>query len=271
MATASANGRKSIFITGAASGIGLGAAKRFAREGWFVGLSDIDKAGLKAALEAIGPGNGMTVELDTRDRNQWAKALAAFGKASGGRMDVLLNNAGIARYGFLEEQSPEEGDLQIDINVKGVVNGARAGLDLLKATPGSTLINVASCAGLFGSPRMAIYAATKFAVRGLSEALEAEFGRFGIAVRCIMPWFVDTPILNAGAQGTNLKITDAIREGGSPVYTVEEASQVIWDAAQGKDGKLNYIVGKAGRDMAFMLRWMPGAVRKRLKSLAATS
>ena len=155
--------------------------------------------------------------------------------------------------------------------MKGVVNGARAGLDLLKATPGSTLINVASCAGLFGAPRMAIYAATKFAVRGLSEALEAEFARFGVAVRCIMPWFVDTPILNAGATGTNMKITDAIREGGSPVYTVEEAAQVIWDAAQGKGNKLNYIVGKAGRDLALTLRFMPNAVRKRLKALATAT
>jgi NADP-dependent 3-hydroxy acid dehydrogenase YdfG len=261
MALASANGRKSIFITGAASGIGLGAARRFAREGWFVGLADIDKT----ALAAIGSGNGITLDLDVRDRSQWTRAMTAFAKVSGGRMDVLLNNAGIARYGFLEEQSPEEGDLQIDINVKGVVNGARAGLDLLKATAGSTLINVASCAGLFGAPRMAIYAATKFAVRGLSEALEAEFSRFGVAVRCVMPWFVDTPILNAGSQGSNLKITDAIREGGSAVYTVEEAAQVIWDAAQGKGGKLNYIVGKAGRDIAFAARFMPGSVRKRLK------
>jgi NAD(P)-dependent dehydrogenase (short-subunit alcohol dehydrogenase family) len=271
MATASADGRRSIFITGGASGIGLGAARRFVREGWFVGLADIDKPGLKAALAEIGPGNGVTLDLDVRDLKQWEKAMAAFAKASGGRLDVLLNNAGIARYGYLEEQSPEEGDLQIDINVKGVVNGARAGLELLKATPGSTLINVASCAGLFGAPRMAIYAATKFAVRGLSEALEAEFARFGVAVRCIMPWFVDTPILNAGATGTNMKITDAIREGGSPVYTVEEAAQVIWDAAQGKGGKLNYIVGKAGRDLALTLRFMPNAVRKRLKALATAS
>lgn len=268
MVTASANGRKSIFITGGASGIGLGAARRFAREGWFVGLADIHKAGLKAALAEIGPDNGVTLDLDVRDLKQWETALAAFAKASGGRLDVLLNNAGIARYGYLEEQSVEEGDLQIDINIKGVVYGARAGLDLLKATPGSTLVNVASCAGLFGAPRMAIYSATKFAVRGLTESLEAEFGRFGVAVRCVMPWFVDTPILNAGATGTNLKITDAIREGDSPVYTVEEAAQVIWDAAHGKGDKLNYIVGKAGRDVAFMLRLMPGTLRKRFKALA---
>ncbi|MFN3857503.1 MAG: SDR family oxidoreductase [Caulobacter sp.] len=269
MATASGAGRKSIFITGGASGIGLGAAKRFAREGWFVGLADIDKAGMKAALAEIGPDNGVALELDVRDRDQWDKAIAAFGKASGGRLDVLLNNAGIARYGYLEEQSPEEGDLQIDINVKGVINGARAGLDLLKATPGSVLVNIASCAGLFGAPRMAIYAASKFAVRGLSEALDAEFARFGVKVRCVMPWFVDTPILNAGSQGSNLKIADAIREGGSEVYTVEDAAQVIWDAVHGE--KLNYLVGKAARQLAFGVRFMPGSIRKRLRGLATAS
>ncbi len=86
-----------------------------------------------------------------------------------------------------------------------------------------------------------------------------------------MPWFVDTPILNAGASGTNMKITDAIREGGSPVYTVEEAAQVIWDAAHGKGGKLNYIVGKAGKDIAFMLRLMPGMIRKRFKTLSTAN
>jgi NAD(P)-dependent dehydrogenase (short-subunit alcohol dehydrogenase family) len=262
---AEANGRKAIFITGAASGIGLGVARHFAGRGWFVGLADIDTAGLKRALAEIGPDNGSIHSLDVRDKAGWTKALAAFGKLTGGRLDILLNNAGIARYGFLEEQSPDEADLQVDINVKGVINGARAGLEMLKATPGSNLINVASCAGLFGAPRMSVYSATKFAVKGLSEALDVEFARFGVGVKCIMPWFVDTPILNAGSQGTNAKIADTIREGGSAVYTVEEAAQVIWDAAQSKE--LHHVVGKAGKQMRFAVRFMPGSVRKRLRGL----
>ncbi len=260
-----ATSRKAIFITGAASGIGLAAAKRFSQEGWFVGLADIDAAGLKAAQAALGPDNASVHRLDVRDRKAWQKELAAFGKATGGRMDALLNNAGIAHFGFFEDQTDDEADRQIDINIKGVVNGARAGLPLLKATPGSTLINVASCAGLFGAPKMAVYSATKFAVKGLSEALDVEYARHGVAVRCIMPWFVDTPILQAGSQGSNENITDSIRQSGSEVYTVEEASDVIWQSVQGKD--LHWIVGKAGKRMGFAARFMPGSVRKQLKAL----
>jgi len=259
-------GRKAIFITGAASGIGLAAARRFAREGWFVGLADIDAAGLKAALAELGKANASTHKLDVRDRPGWDKAVADFLAASGGRMDALLNNAGIASYGFFEEQSDDELDRQIDINIKGVVNGARAGLEALKATLGSTLINVSSCAGLYGAPKLAVYCATKFAVRGLSEALDIEFARHGVKVRCIMPWFVDTPILQAGSAGSNVKMSDSIREGGQPVYTVEEAADVIWNSLSSKD--LHNLVGKAAKQLRFAARFMPGAVRKQLKAMA---
>ena len=263
-----ANGRKAIFITGAASGIGLGAAKRFASEGWFVGLSDIDEAGLQAALAQIGPDNGATFKLDVRDAKAWTNALVAFAKPTDGKLDVLLNNAGIANFGFFEDQTDEEADRQIDINVKGVIHGARAGLPLLKGVKGATLINVASCAGLFGAPKMAIYCASKFPVRGLSESLDIEWARHGVAVRCIMPWFVETPILQAGSQGSNEKIADVIRQGGSPVYTVDEAADVIWRAAQ-PGHVLHWIVGKAGKRMQFATRFMPGSVRKQLMKASA--
>ena len=255
-----ANGRPSIFITGAASGIGLATAKRFAAEGWFIGLSDVNEAALAAALEAIGSRNGMTVALDVRDRTQWAEAIDAFSKASGGRCDVLLNNAGIARYGWFETITPEEADLEIDINIKGVINGAYAGLELLKATKGSSLINVSSCAGIYGPPRLAVYGATKFAVRGLSEALDAEFSRFGVAVKCIMPWFVETPILDAGALKTNASIRDML--ASQTVYTVEEAAEVVWRAVRGRE--LYYLVGKAAERLRFAARFMPKSLRKQM-------
>lgn len=261
--SASADGRKSIFITGAASGIGLASAKRFAAAGWFVGLSDIDAAGLKSALVAIGPANGATYKLDVRDRQAWDEALTAFGKLTGGKLDVLLNNAGIARFGVLEDLSEADCDLQVDINVKGVIHGARAGLGLLKAG-GGRLINVASCAGLYGSPKLAVYSATKFAVRGLSEALDVEYARHGVSVACVMPWFVETPILKAGASGSNENMADALRSGGMEVYPVEDAAEVVFKAATGKD--LHYFVGKRARQMRLATSFMPGSVRKQLRS-----
>ena len=254
--------RKAIFITGAASGIGRGAALRFAREGWFVGLADIDAAGLKAALDAIGRDNGASYLLDVRDRAAWDDALAIFTTAAGGRLDVLLNNAGVAAYGYLEDQSEAEIERQLDVNIKGVVNGARAGLAHLKQTPGAQLVNVSSCASLYGAPKLAVYAATKFAVRGLSEALDIEFARHGVGVKCIMPWFVETPILDAGAAGTNEKMSDSLRAGGTPVYSVAECAGVIWDSVHSP--ALKHIVGARGKQLAWLARLAPGLVRRQL-------
>ncbi|MEI9993084.1 MAG: SDR family oxidoreductase [Rhizomicrobium sp.] len=260
--------RKAIFITGAASGIGLGTARRFAREGWFVGLADINPGGLKAALDAIGRENGATYLLDVRDRAAWDDALSVFVAASGGRLDVLLNNAGVAAYGYIEEQAEDEVARQLDVNIKGVIAGARAGIAHLKNTPGSQLINVSSCASLYGAPKLSVYAATKFAVRGLSESLDIEFSRFGVGVKCIMPWFVDTPILDAGTSGSNEKMSDALRAGGMPVYTVEECAGVIYDAVASKD--LKHIVGARGRQLAWLARLFPNLVRKQMLAAERT-
>ena len=261
---ATANGRKTLFVTGGASGIGLAAARHFAARGWFVGLADINTAGLRDALAAIGPDNGVTVQLDVRDRAAWDAALETFATAAGDRLDMLLNNAGIASFGWFEEVAASDADRMIDVNIKGVVNGAYAGLPLLARTPGSRLVNVASCAGIYGAPKLAVYSATKFAVRGLSEALDVEFARHGVGVRCVMPWFVDTPILQAGSQGSNEVMRDRIREGGLPVYTTDEAAQVIWDAAHGAE--LHYTVGKRAKQLRFAARFFPGAVRKQMKA-----
>ncbi|MCD2315356.1 SDR family oxidoreductase [Sphingomonas sp. IC-11] len=252
---------RAIFITGGASGIGLAAARRFAREGWTVGIGDIDDTGMRRVAEELG---AFTTRLDVRDRAEWAAALEAFAKHAS-KIDVLLNNAGIARYGMFEEVTPEESDLQIDINVKGVINGAYAALDHLKKTRGR-LVNVASVAGIVGSPGLAVYSATKHAIRGLSEALDAEFTRHGVDVTCVMPFFVETPILDAGSKGSNRTIRDAI--GKSPVYTVDEAANVVWQATHGRDRE--YIVGKAGRQANFARRFMPNRLRKRMKAAFAT-
>jgi NAD(P)-dependent dehydrogenase (short-subunit alcohol dehydrogenase family) len=255
--------RKSIFITGAASGIGLATAKLFAQKGWFVGLADINAAGLKAALEAIGRDNGATYLLDVRDRAAWGDALSVFTTAAGGKLDVLVNNAGVAAGGNFDEMKDADIDRQLDINLKGVINGARAAVGYLKKNPGSQLVNVASCAAVYGSPQSAIYSATKFAVRGLSQSLDAEFARFGVGVKCIMPWFIDTPILAFPVPGSNTPFVDVARASGITVYPVEDSANVIWNAVH--SGRLEHIVGAEGSRMAWLVRMVPGLMRRQAR------
>ena len=263
MADGQAAARPSIFISGAASGIGLATARHFAAQGWFVGLADIDAKGLEAALAEIGPENGVVLNLDVRDRAQWAAALAKFWDAAGQRLDVLLNNAGVARYGRFEDVTPEESDQIVSVNIGGVINGAYQGLEWLKQTPGARLINVASCAALYGVPHLAVYSATKFAVKGLSEALDVEFERHGIRVSCILPWFIETPILDSGAQKTNASIRSSLE--GQPIYTAEAAAEVIWKAAHGR--KLHYTVGERAGVLKVIAKLAPGSViRTQLKA-----
>jgi NADP-dependent 3-hydroxy acid dehydrogenase YdfG len=263
---AQANGRKAVLITGAASGIGLATARRFAQAGWFVGLGDVDVKGLAAAQEAIGPGNGSTHRLDVRHRSAWKAELAAFARLTGGRLDVLVNNAGVAKGGYLEAQSAEDVDLQVDVNLKGVLNGCQAGFDLLAATPGAMVVNVASVAGVIALPRASVYAATKFAVRGLSEALEAEYARVGVGVRCIMPWFIDTPLLDKARLSGNEDLRVSLRHMKAAVYPVQDVAESIWAAVHGKG--LHHFVGGQARQVGWLNRLAPGLIRKRLRRQA---
>ena len=251
---------RSIFITGAASGIGLATARHFAERGWFVGLADIDEAGLAAASTALESDRASTHRLDVRDRAAWPLALDAF-TARAGRLDVLVNNAGVARMGFLEDQSDDDVDAQIDINLKGVINGCRAGLPRLAATPGALVVNIASVAGVIAPARMSVYVATKFAVRGFSESIALEFSRLGVGVRCIMPWFLDTPLLDKA--GGNADIRAMLTGQGVAIYPVEGAALAIWKAVDGK--RLHHLVGAQARQAGFLSRLVPGLVRSRLR------
>jgi len=258
-----ARGRKSVFITGAASGIGAETARLFSRKGWFCGLYDIDQSGLNTVEAELGPDNCHTARLDVTSRADWAAATAGFGEACEGRMNVLFNNAGIARHGWLEDVPPEESDLIVDINIKGVINGVYAALPLLKQTPGARIVNTASIAGVIPSPQLAVYSASKFAVRGLSEALDIEFAEFDIRAS-LMPWFIDTPILDMGkTEGANLKMIDQLRESGTDVYPVSVAAQAAWDAAHGKH--VQHMAGKRARQASFAARFLPGRLKKRIK------
>jgi NAD(P)-dependent dehydrogenase (short-subunit alcohol dehydrogenase family) len=258
--------RRSIFITGGASGIGRAIARHFGERGWFVGIADVNVEGMEDTLGLIEGGFKYMHRLDVRDRAAWDEALAAFNTAAGSRIDVVVNNAGIGTGGSLSELDPEEIDRCLDINLKGVLYGAQAAYPFLKASaPGSALINIASAAGIAGSAGMSVYCATKFGVRAVSESLDAEWAPDSIKVASICPSFIETPLLNGtGNRKSNEQIRERVKAAGLEITPVEEVAKAVWEAVHGD--KLDYFVGKTSKRMAFAKRWMPGKVRKQLRN-----
>ncbi len=261
--------RKAIFITGGGSGIGRAVAIHFASKGWFAGLADINRAGLDETAALLPAGQSSTHVMDVTDRAQWRGALDAFAAASGGRLDVLFNNAGVGYGGHFPDLAPERADRMIAINFNGVMNGIYEALPLLKATPDSAIVNTCSAAGIYGAAGLSVYSATKFAVRGLTEALDIEFADYGIKVRSIMPSFIDTPLLNENVPGSNETSRERVRAAGLEFTPVETVAEAVWNAVHGK--KVHQVVGKTARKLAFAAKWMPGQIRKMRSKMESSS
>ena len=253
-------GRKSIFITGAGSGIGQASARLFAGRGWRVGLADVNEAGLAATLPMLAGEGHATYRMDVRDRDAWAQALEGF--TGGGGLDVLFNNAGVGSGGPLAETDFAEIDRVVAINLMGVLNGARIGHAYLKRASGC-LLNTASASAIYGSAGLAPYSATKFGVRALTEALDGEWHADGIRVRAIVPGFIDTPLLSGPVGGSNRSIRETVTERGLELTSVDAVAQAAWAAVHGD--KVHSYVGPTARRMAFAARWMPGRLRRMMR------
>ncbi len=264
------NQRKAIFITGAGSGIGRAVAQHFAARGWFIGLADINEAGMAETANLLPAGQSFITRLDVRDRAAWDQALAAFAQAAGGRIDTVMNNAGVAYGGHFTDQTEAEIDQLLAVNFKGVINGAQAAWPWLKASaPGSCLLNTASASAFYGTASLAVYSASKFAVRALTEALDVEWRDDHIKVRAILPAFIDTPLL-AGPAGakTNQSKRDSVIAAGLGFTPVGEVAAAAWNAVHGN--KLHTPVGKVARQMRLAALFAPGYLRKRSRKLMQT-
>lgn len=206
---------KTAFITGGASGIGFGMAKALARKGVKLMLADIEAGPLDEAVSTLrGQGIGADAEgivLDVADGAAVAEAAARTVSRFGG-VHIVCNNAGVGGGGVFGEMPRAVWDWVVNVNLHGVFNGISAFVPILKQQgQGGHIVNTASIAGLMGSAGGA-YAATKFAVVGLSQVLRDELKPFGIGVSVLCPGFVATRIMdssrNAGAAGAFMGTID---------------------------------------------------------------
>jgi NAD(P)-dependent dehydrogenase (short-subunit alcohol dehydrogenase family) len=190
-------GGKVAFITGAASGIGLGLARALAAAGASVRLADIDGLACEsAAAEIRAAGHEATaVQLDVCDGAGFS---AAFDEAwqAYGRIHLLFNNAGIGAAGDARDMTPELWRRVVEINLMGVIHGCHAAWPRMAAAGGGQVINTASAFGLLPGPLYAAYSATKHGVVGLSRSLRAEGRALGIGVTAVCPGFIRTSILD---------------------------------------------------------------------------
>lgn len=183
-------------ITGAAQGIGQATALKFAKEGAKVVVCDMNQAGVDAVVNQIreqgGEAIGFAVDVTKPD----TIAAAVNGTMTKyGRIDTLINNAGIVMDSTLRKMTEAQWDKVIDVNLKGVFNCTKAVVDIMLEQKSGTILITSSIVGLFGNFGQTNYAATKFGVIGMAKTWTRELGRKGIRVNCVCPGFIATSIL----------------------------------------------------------------------------
>jgi short-subunit dehydrogenase len=254
---------KRAFITGAASGLGREFSKALARDGWTLGIADINPEQLAAAakeFEALGA-KTFSFELDVSDRNRYQAVAAEFlGKAGG--IDLLFNNAGVGDGGLFEEYSLDNWEWMTRVNQYSVIYGCHFFIPTFKKQKYGHILNTASFAAITCAPTMGAYNVTKAAVVAISETLYGELMDFGVKVSCIQPAYFKTNIAQNCRGGEQVNKTTQFFLDRSGLEASEVADEILRRAGA---GEFYIILPKAARKMWRLKRLAPTWFRKVVK------
>ncbi|HWA11916.1 MAG TPA: 3-oxoacyl-ACP reductase FabG [Burkholderiales bacterium] len=205
---------KVAIITGSARGIGQATALKFAEEGAKVVVCDRELAGVDAVVAQIKSRGGRAAgfRVDVTDKASIA-AMVEGVMLQFGRIDVLVNNAGIVADAQFRKMTDEQFDRVIDINLKGTYNCARAVVDIMVAQQSGVILNASSVVGIYGNFGQTNYAASKFGVIGMAKTWARELGRKGIRANAVCPGFVETTILDSIPEKVMQAMVDRVPLG----------------------------------------------------------
>jgi NAD(P)-dependent dehydrogenase (short-subunit alcohol dehydrogenase family) len=195
---------KVALVTGAASGIGRACAELLAREGAVVVLTDLQPGEEVAASIRAAGGKAIFHKHDVTDEARWNAIVEETAKAHG-RLDVLVNNAGIAVAGLVTDLTLDQWRHQMAVNVDGVFLGVKCALPLMRKHRGGSIINISSIAGLRGAANLSAYCTSKGAVRLFTKSVALECAMMGDGIRCnsVHPGIIETPIWGQVVPGSN--------------------------------------------------------------------
>lgn len=249
---------KRAVITGAGSGIGRALAQNLNNAGCIVWLSDVNEAGLAETVASLARKDTPchSHRLDVADKSAVHAYADAIG-AEAGHIDLLVNNAGVALSGRVDEQRYEDVEWLMDINFWGVVYGTTAFMPLLKRAPRGHLVNISSVFGLVGIPTQSAYNASKFAVRGFTEALRQETAGTNLTVCCVHPGGIKTNIARAsrgGEEGLSADERGELFEQFARTTAESAAEQILRATARGKK---RLLIGADARYISWITRLLP--------------
>jgi short-subunit dehydrogenase len=254
--------KKVAVITGAARGIGKAIALQFAKKGWYLALLDLDVGTLTETALEIPVEQRCYIRCDITKEEEVVRAIKYITQKTQGRIDLLINNAGLIGVGDFDQIPLDTQQKIIDVNFSGLVTMTYHTLPFLKNTPKARIINMASASALVGNPELSVYAATKAAVKSLTEGWSIAFKKYDIKVSDLLPLFVKTRMVYDYKEKYRHMTEKNAR------LTPEQVAKVAWKAS--RSNRLHWYIGAKTKAFAFLvgvvpMRWQIPIVKSVIK------